>query len=229
MKNSNLDLLIIGHAIQDTIFDENSEPYISWGGIYNIARSFKHISENLHQSCLSYDIEPSVYGEALIKIDRASSSKEIVHVNLNKFHRKPKLKKAKWYHFSYLNETELPKDFDKLCGIKSADLCEGKKIKHIDIFDYIFLSEEEHDAEEMSKKILKTVFVSHSPNRICIWINGEKQYEFNLLDKLENINCLGVGDHFAASFIYSKLVYNNSDKDCIMYAAKNCHEYLLLK
>jgi len=229
MKNSNLDLLIIGHAIQDTVFDENLEPNVSWGGIYNIARSFKNISKNFHKQQLNYEIEPSVYGEALIKINRTTSSKEIIHVNLNKFYRKPVLKNAKWYHFSYLNEAEIPKGFNKLQGVKSADLCRGKKIKNTHIFDYIFLSEEEHDAKKMSTKINKTIFISHSPSKICMWKNGKKKYEFNISDKLNNINCLGAGDHFAASFIYSKLEYNNDDKDCIIYAAKSCFEYLLLK
>ena len=222
MKNFSYDLLILGHAIEDKIFVENFEPITKWGGVYNVARSFTSLNK---ENLFKLKIEPYIYGEALIRIDKKNSLKEVITVNLNKVNKKPNLEDARWFHFCYANEAEIP-NLTNYNAIKSADLCAGKELKSIDIFDYIFLSDEEHDARKMSKEIKNTKFISHSPEKICIWKNSKKQHEIVIKNLIKNVNCLGVGDNFAASFIFKKL-NNCTDESAINFAKKECEKFLL--
>lgn len=226
MKNFEIDLSIIGHAVKDQIFDGICEPNEKWGGIYNVSRCLSLMNKKFDTK-ISHDIQPSSYGEALIKIDRNSSSKEIIEVNLNKTTRIPSIKKSNWYHFCYLNEIKLSKKFFELDGIKSADLCKGKEINNINQFDYIFLSSEEHDARKYSYKNKNIKFISHDPEKIEIFQGGEKIDGLNLSKPIENINCLGVGDFFAGSFIYKKLCQNVNDSEAIIFASEECRKFLL--
>lgn len=224
MISSEPDLLIVGHAVEDWIFVDDKEPRQQFGGIYNVARSFKSVARDFAPKV---QIEPCAYGHAYIKIDRKNGTKS-VHASLNDKLREPTLVKAKWSHYCYLNELTNLLILNKT-GILSADLCAGKTASRCNYFDYIFLSSDEHDASLESRITKSPVFISHSPQQVEIWQNGEKLWQSEPIEEIKPAFILGVGDHFASSFIAAKLFNDKKDGDAAIFAIEKCREYLLFK
>ncbi len=233
-KNSNTqepesDLLLVGHAVEDWIFEDGKEPVQKWGGIFNVARSFKAI-DGLREGRkeLIIKIEPSAYGHAFIKIDRTHASKDVT-ASLNNRLREPRISPSKWTHYCYLNELKNFRSPKKGHGLLSADLCEGMELYETsgEEFDYIFLSRDEHNPEELSRYNNRTIFISHSPQKVEMWNHGKIRWKYDSIEQLENVSVLGVGDHFASSFIYAKLFFKKYDEAAIRFAIQSCREYLL--
>lgn len=219
-----LDLLLVGHAVEDWVFIDDKEPRQIWGGIFNVARSFKSIARGFAPKV---KIEPSAYGHAFIKIDRQNATKDVC-ASLNDRLREPTLVPSKWTHYCYLNALGLKTDWLK-GGVLSADLCEGRDCPRswYESFDYIFLSEEEWSPYSISRDNDKTIFISHSPEIVKLWNNSRILWESPPIAKVEKCNVLGVGDHFSAAFIFAKLYLHNHDEAAATFAIQNCREYLL--
>lgn len=223
-----IDLLLIGHAVEDWIFEDDKEPRQQFGGIYNVARSFKKVTTGYWgYPPPKIAIEPSAYGHAFVKIDRQNATKDVC-ASLNDKSRKPTLHSSEWTHYCYLNQLE---NFDILAqkvGIVSADLCKGWANRfHYKYFDYIFLSSDEHDPESQSKGVEDVIFIAHSPERVEIWENGQKLWQSKPIEQIKDTCVLGVGDHFAASFIVDKLYNGAKDEDAANFAIARCRDYLL--
>lgn len=229
MNNSEqLDLLLIGHAVEDWIFDGTNEPYQKWGGIYNCGRSFNKVTTGYWgYPPPKINIEPCAYGHAFVKINRQNATKD-VEASLNDRSRKPTIVNSKWTHYCYLNQLE---NFDIIAqkvGIISADLCKGWANRfHYKYFDYIFLSSDEHDPESQSKGVEDVIFISHSPEKVEIWESGKKLWQSEPIEQIKEGMILGIGDHFASSFIVDKLYNHTEDKDAVNFAIARCRDYLL--
>lgn len=225
-KNSKLDLLIVGHAIEDTVFKKYQQPQTSWGGIYNVVNQYSGLAFN--RTDTEWAVEPAAFGRAHIIIDKDNSSKDVT-AELNLKSRTPKYRDAYWTHLMYSNELDFNMwgDIEKQEGIKSTDLCAGKSPKRLDIFDYVFLSDDEHNPIILSAFYSKTVFIAHNPDSVSIFKGGEKLFEYQTENKLVKVNPLGAGDAFAASFIFYQLHIDSLDNDAVKFAMKKTREYLL--
>lgn len=228
MQEPEIDLLLIGHAVEDWIFDGTNEPYQKWGGIYNTNRSWKNIASNHGVYASKVHLEPSSYGHAFIKINRQNGTKD-VSASLNDKERDYCPRPSRWTHYSYVNEMDNLYIDSINGGILSADACAGKILTRSAYFKYIFLSSDEHDPYQESSCSFSdsTIFVAHCPSKVELWNNGKLLWESKPIEKLENINCLGVGDNFAAAFIFAKLYLHNHDEAAATFAIQNCREYLL--
>lgn len=226
---SDLDLLLVGHAVEDWIFEDGKEPRQQWGGVYNCSRSFLKVATGYWGYPPSkIGVEPSAYGHAFVKIDRQNATKD-VSASLNDRLREPSFRKAKWNHYCYLNEINPLLMPENQVGIYSADLCKGKGLKNAQYFDYIFLSKDEHDpcSESYACGSDRSTFIAHSPERVEIWKNGQKLWQSEPIEQIKDTCVLGVGDHFASSFIFEKLYGEGSDENAANFAIARCREYLL--
>lgn len=234
MKNDSeqLDLLLVGHAVEDWIFEDGKEPRQQFGGIYNVNRSWNTIVKNRLGCRSKVRVEPSAYGHAFIKVDRENATKD-VSANLNDRLREPTLVPSKWTHYCYLNELENLRFDPDNRGILSADVCAGKMLKGAYNFNYIFLSEDEHDPYKESiccsygEGGNRTIFISHSPNMVRLWNSGKILWESKPIKQLKGVSVLGCGDNFAASFIFAKLYLHSHDEEAANFAIARCGEYLL--
>jgi len=221
-----LDILLVGHAVEDWIFEDDKEPRLSWGGVYNCARSFNKVATGYWgYPPPKIGIEPCSYGHAFIKIDRKNATKD-VSASLNDRHRQYKQFSSKWTHFSYFNEMHF---FNILKGegILSADLCEGRNPEDLNIFDYVFCSIDEFNPTFLSTKNQEPIIIAHSPEVVEIWKGGKKLWQSQPIERIEEGVILGIGDHFASSFIVDKLYNDVEDEDAVNFAIVRCRDYLL--
>jgi len=155
---------------------------------------------------------------------------------------------SKWKHFMYIDKMynlaeEQLKKLSKSARI-SVDFCLGnhsdKEISRLKSIlqhvDYAFISE--HEACSLTKEkserimaldlgsITKGVCILHTP-KASYTSNGEtlSVIETDYI-KEENLNVLGAGDVFSASFINEKLKDKKTDQ-CIQFAHENTRKYLL--
>jgi hypothetical protein len=209
MKNSELDLVIAGNAYSDLIFEVDKEPRQSWGGIYNVARSFKDLAPRKR-----VEVYPSVFGVSTILVDRVNATKD-VNTSPNVAVHNVKLPPAKWTHIAYANA--LP-DYSFQNDIKipsetiiSFDLCKGKDFYYPYKVDYIFASTDEHNVGVLSYRFPYTKIIAHNSSGAAIYKDTIKKCSYNVA-KRKNINILGAGDFFAAAFINNRLDGLNDDK-----------------
>jgi hypothetical protein len=217
-----LDLLIVGHSVKDTIYDpvfQNS--YTQWGGIHNVQRAFSHLSKGK----LTSKCEPAAVGEATIFIDRENSSKE-VHAEINKISRDPKIAPAKWMHICYQNKLPRLKAYENYSGIVSVDWCKGAYGILPHGAKYVFLSSDEFQVSKEAYCQHGATFIGHSPTEVELWSAESLDVKCFPVKPLDNINPLGAGDNFAASFIYSKLS-GATDEQAIEFAIANTQKWLL--
>lgn len=222
------DLLLIGHAVEDWIFEDDREPRQQFGGIYNVARGFKkNTSEHFKPVNPKISIEPCSYGHAFIKIDRKNATKD-VSASLNDRHRQYKQFSSKWTHFSYFNEMHFFNILKKE-GILSADLCEGHEPASLNIFDYVFCSIDEFNPTFLSAENRVPIIIAHSPEVVQIWNGGEKLWQSKPIREMKNICILGAGDFFASSFIFGKMYVEYSDSESCEFAIKKTNNFLINK
>lgn len=216
-----MDLIIAGNITKDITFDiyNNFKKDIILGGIVNFWCQFQYINKNSY----TVDLIPLSYGESIILIDKKLCNRynrsELNIIN----NLKQNIKKTKWLHMMYINELdEFNENFLKNINSKilSCDICGGTKNKYFDIklikyFDFIFLSEDDLDSNisiDNLKENIKGFLIIHENRsyKIIGNINNNINIDLNLDEEkiLENINVLGAGDYFSASFVYFLL-----DKD----------------
>jgi hypothetical protein len=214
-KNFKYDVLLLGHAVSDFIIDEKKIK-IQLGGIYNLYRIFKKYKFNVKA-------ETCKFGHAFIKIDR-KNCKKIVKAKINEIAISPKIHDCRWMHIAYANELDeeyIPIHKDT---IYSVDLCKGNKANFSRDPNYIFLSIDEHRAEDFKKNKNSTI-IGHSEKEVFIFKQNKMLFRKNI-DKLQNINVLGAGDALASYFIVSKL-NGQTDIDSLIFSLKNVKKFLL--
>ena len=226
------DIQLIGHAVEDTIFDGTNEPFKRWGGIYNCVRAFEYLHNKYHlyDPKFSIKVEPIAYGDAFIRIDRKNSTKE-VHANLNKINRRYNFHNAEWTHIAYADAgyhdiIKIPDDYK---GTVSIDLIKGNpcRIDVVGKIDYVFFSLDENpEPEEFSKRIPDAKFIGHEPGQIMIWQNG-KRLEATFDKILEGVSVLGAGDFLASSFINCLMRTGTSNRLALHCAQKQTQDWLL--
>ncbi len=124
----------------------------------------------------------------------------------------------------YINELpDLSFIYDIKKGIISADLCKGKPIENKTVLqhiDYLFISDEDvfMNIKELGKLIKGWVIMHHKGGSVCT--NGNKTIETKV-STIENVNVLGVGDMFAASFMNE---YLNSGSKKLKDIVVNSHK-----
>jgi hypothetical protein len=196
MKKINL----YGHLIVDKIFS-NDEYMETLGGIANVWESLLKIDKKL-----SVSIKPCSIGEAIIVVN-TDTNERVGKAILNKKLSTVKVSSADWHHIAYINQIKDTSFINDIKGgIISADITkENPKncTSHLGFLDFLFISKEDlfDNIIEISKKT-KGWVIAHDPTG-SIYSNGGKIYEYEIPNDLilSNINILGAGDSFAASFI----------------------------
>ena len=218
MSDSKKTLLVVGHSILDTIYDPRlEEPITRFGGIHNVARSFRKISLD------NVIVEPVSFGEAKIVINREDSDKDVC-AHLNKFTRMPSIKGVDWMHIAYQNELNwLPPENFK--GIISTDWCKGNPKPLPKNANYAFVSSDEFSPIAESIWNPDVVFIAHRPEKVEMWQSGLMLNRFNI-QPLDHLYVLGAGDHFAACFIALKL-NGGSNREAVEFAIQNTRQWLL--
>jgi len=215
---SDFDVLLIGNAVEDWIFDGEKEPIQRWGGIYNVKRA---LNKN---GVFNIAVEPTDFGKAYIKIDRDNSSKW-VYADLNLASKNPEIKQAKWTHIAYANSISWHPYFPDKNTIVSVDLCSKTDIYSCgDEIDYVFCSAEEYSGPSIYCG-KNTKVIEHSPKRIDIWQNKTNLFSLKV-EPLSGLAVLGAGDYFAATFISRKL-RGCEDYDAVKMADESTREWLL--
>lgn len=215
-----MDLIISGNITKDLTFDiyNNFSENITLGGITNFWYHFQSINNKY-----VVRLNPLSYGESVILIDKKTCNRyNKSQLNIIKNIKNPALS-SKWYHMMYINQlSEFNENFLKNINSKiiSADLCGGVENKLFDVnllkyIDFLFCSKEDIDSDIKINNIrnyIKGYIILHENNYYKIISNVNKNIEIDLElskeKKLKNINVLGAGDYFAASFVFFML-----DKD----------------
>tara|TARA_B110000483_G_C18145193_1_gene523123 strand:- start:2 stop:727 length:726 start_codon:yes stop_codon:yes gene_type:complete len=209
-----MDLIISGNITKDTLYHiyDNFFKEIKIGGIMNAWSHFQYINKRGY----TIDLQPLSYGESIILIDKKYCER-YNRSELNIIHNIPnKIVKTKWYHLMYINQlTEYNEQFLKNINSKilSCDICGGVDNLFFDIallkfFDFVFLSEDdiygEITLDDIKEKVKGYLIIHSSKN--CKILNNKMEnpieLKVNINKILSNINVLGAGDYFAASFIY---------------------------
>ena len=210
------DVSIYGHLVFDTICGD--EVYSDIGGIANVWKALTKINPNLDISLC-----PLVIGNSTITIDKTRATREAcsyLNQNTVNYHLIP----SKISHIAYLNELENIDLIQDLSGFVTADICAGKKLNKslYPYIDLIFVSLEDLALlEDIS--LFEGEVVIHSP--IICKLKSGKISALMPHEVLTDVNVLGAGDYFAASFINAKLM-NLSNEDCMKIAQLNTTSYL---
>ena len=200
------DIALYGHLTHDRILNKFKQS-ATVGSIGNVWKTLKTINPNLR-----IDLQPTEIGEALIYINESISERTSV-ANLSLYNNpSPVINQTKFSHILYLNElqnTSFIKDLNST--YISADMCAGKQLVDLSILkniDFLFISDEDmyYDIEDLRSLVKKSVIIHCPSGSICY---NKQDTITSTVDVIENINVLGAGDMFAASFINSFL--NTSD------------------
>ena len=195
-----MDVSLYGHLTYDRIF-EDFRKYTSIGSIGNVWNFLLRINPKL-----KVNIEPTAIGEALVLVNKDKVERTSV-AQLNLKTKKPNIIDSKWSHIMYINELDDLSFIKDIKGIVSADICKGKELENKNILkdiDYLFISDEDifTDIKELGKLTKGWVILHHKTGSICT--DGDKLFETKV-SVIENVNVLGAGDMFAASFINEQL------------------------
>ena len=230
IKLFNTDIVITGNITKDTIFDidNNLKKNINLGGIMNFWAQFQKLNKNNY----SVELTPLCYGESVILVDKKMCER-YNRSELNILEIEGSLKKSNWYHMMYINQLKCyNEDYIKnnKSMVLSCDICGGTPNKYFDVrllkyFDFIFLSSEDIDnnikIEDIQNNI-KGYIILHENKYYKIIGNSKSNININIeLDSnkiLNNINVLGAGDFFAASFVFFMMDKNINDIECIKNA-----------
>ena len=194
------DITLYGHLFTDTIYDGQSET-MALGGIANCWKALNSINSNL-----SVGLSPTALSEANIYIDRKHCKRSsIASFNMEVF--EPRIKESKISHILYLNELPNVDFIPVLTGIISADTCKGAVIQNpnlLQCIDYLFVADEDGQDIEFLRKNVKGHVILHSSEGSSI-LRKATEYKFVVPDEwiVPNVNVLGAGDFFAASFLYA--------------------------
>lgn len=215
------DVAIYGHITVDRILTGFSESK-TIGAMGNVWGALV-----LTDDSISIDIKPTAIGQAIILVDKNKTSR-LGRGELNITTRENvSPSKSKWHHIMYLNQLEdvsFIKNIDS--GIISADMTAGKILNRdfLKYIDYLFISGEDlfDDVDVIAKEVRGWVILHYPEGSYST--NGNKS--FTISNKIvENIDVLGAGDFFAASFI-SKNLHTKDVKQCVNYAHSNTTKLL---
>ena len=131
--------------------------------------------------------------------------------NFNQTFKEPSINDSNWHHIAYLNQLPDTSFLKKInSGIVSADVSKESPetiLSILDDIDFLFISKEDlfMDIHELSK-LTKGWVISHDPKGSTS-SDGNEVFDYVIPEsyKLKNIDVLGAGDMFAASFINNKL------------------------
>ena len=216
------DLSVYGHLTVDRIFEDFQE-HRTLGAIGNFWEACLLTNHNLF-----INIQPTSIGEAIIYVNKESCTRQGRGVLNLKTRSINNTESSKWNHIMYLNKIEDPSFISKLGGIISADLTSGNmnNLQFLGNIDYLFVSDEDMfmDLQELATMV-KGWVILHSPHgSFCH--NGEESFK-TTTEVVDNLNVLGAGDFFAASFISHMLRTNEKIKECVSFAHKNTTKILL--
>ena len=212
-----MDISLYGHLTFDRIFEDFKE-YNSIGSIGNVWNFLLKINPKL-----KVNIQPTAIGEALVLVNKNKTERTSVG-QLNIKTKKPIIVDSKWNHVMYINELpDLSFIYDIKKGIISADLCKGEPIENktvLQYIDYLFISDEDifMDIIELGKLVKGWVIMHHNGGSVCT--DGSDTIETKV-SIIENVNVLGTGDMFAASFMNE---YLNSGSKKLKDIVVNSHK-----
>jgi hypothetical protein len=194
------DITLYGHLFNDTIYDGQLET-MALGGIANCWKALNSIDSNL-----SVGLSPTALCESNIYIERKHNKRNsISSFNTEVFDIK--IKESKISHIMYINELPNVDFIHNLDGIISADTCKGTEIKNpnvLEFIDYLFVADEDGQDIDFLRKNIKGHVILHSPNGSRV-LRKATDNKFDVPEKwiLKDVNVLGAGDFFAASFLYA--------------------------
>ena len=178
---------------------------------------------------LFINVQPMSIGEAIISVNKRTATRQGRGVLNLKTRKIIAPSPSVWNHVMYINQLE---DVSFIKDITdstiSADITSGdiKNMEYFKYLDFLFISDEEMfmDIEELAKIVKGWVILHYPSGSICH--NGTEYFK-TTTKVVDNLNVLGAGDFFAASFITSML--NNSDdiKKCIEASHNNTKKLLL--
>ena len=217
------ELSVYGHLTIDRIF-EGFDEHRTLGAIGNFWEACL-----LTNPSIFINLQPTSIGEAIISVDKESCTRQGRGVLNLKTRTVKNVLPSKWNHIMYLNQMKNCDFINQLDGsIISADLTSGPmlNLQFLKNLDYLFISDEDifMSLDELAL-LVKGWVILHSPHgSICH--NGTESFETKT-KIIENLNVLGAGDFFAASFI-SEMLRNNSEmKESVDFAHKNTTKILL--
>jgi hypothetical protein len=193
---------IYGHLIIDKIFNQNFECTESIGGIANVWEGLNRLKNDLQ-----IEINPTSIGEAIV-ITNTENNTRVGKAILNK--KTTDVQNASvsdWHHVAYINQIPNLDFLENIkSGIISADITKENPnncLRYLHMIDFLFISKEDlfDDILSIGKKT-KGWVIAHDP-RGSFYTNGDLYYEYLIPENLiiRNVNVLGAGDFFAASFI----------------------------
>mgnify|MGYP001357215063 CR=1 FL=1 len=222
MGQKHADVAAYGHLTHDTIF-EGFEEKTTLGALVNFWAGIVKTGEDINIRLI-----PSSIGKAVILVDKPSATR-VGRGHLNIKTRKIQAAHADWHHVMYLNQLQDLEFLEQIeTGAISADITSGTPPADsvLSKLDFLFISDEDlfEPVEQLARKVKGWVIMHHAAGGYCS--NGDDSFELKT-EKIQNINVLGAGDIFAASFISKKLKTDSSIEECVKYAHKQTTKFLL--
>ena len=192
------DLCLYGHLTVDRIYNGFHES-ASLGAMANVWHALTIINP-----LMKVKLCPLAIGEAIILINRHTSER-IGRANLNALETTAKIEQASWHHVMYLNALSDASFISSIeSGIISADITAGNCdsiLPFLHSIDFLFISDEDlfMDLRELASLVRGKVILHSASGSIVAGDHGD-----DLTTKtasIKNLNVLGAGDIFAASFI----------------------------
>jgi len=218
------DLALYGHLTVDHIFHDFEES-VTLGAMANVWNALVNLDCDL-----SIKLNPVALGTAMILVNKEKGFR-VGKGNLNLKTVNPSISKAKWHHIMYLNQLRDASFIDEIeDGIISVDLSSGAMDieRYLSKIDYLFISDEDlfMDIDELGSKV-KGYAILHYPTGSYV-TDGKESFECKT-PLIEDINVLGAGDMFAASFMSRCLTSQTSLKKVIEYSHSTTTKLLLEK
>ena len=222
MSSERVDVAAYGHITYDTIYEDFEEKNTLgalanfWSGIIN------------GEDDVSVRLVPCAIGKAIILVDKSTAIR-VGRGNLNIKKNEAKPIPSKWHHIMYLNQLPETDFIEKIKeGFISADITSGPppSFDLLSKLDYLFISDEDlfMPVEELALLVKGWVIMHHAAGSFCS--NGKESFEIQT-DIIQNINVLGAGDMFAASFISKKINTDLGVEDCVKHAHNQTTKLLL--
>jgi len=203
------DLCLYGHLTIDRIFTDLNES-VTLGALANVWDALTKIDPTI-----KVKLNPISLGEAIILVDHKNSYR-IGRGNLNIKEKKPSSVASKWHHIMYLNQLNELEFIDEIkSGVISADISTSQNFDKIYPFlnkiDFLFISDEDLivDIKELSEKVKGRVILHYPAGST---VTDGKEVLKTETEVVSNVNVLGAGDIFAASFISSYIKTNDLKK-----------------
>jgi len=230
VKEYKMKVALIGSETEDTIYIIDSlkngnshhiqKYYTQGGGINNLDRFMIR----------NYKLYPTLYScgcsDVIVVVDKQSSERTIFidkdYSREDKLEYWNKIQNYAWCHIAYIDNmknltVDHMKRLRKHNGMISVDFClteytksEAERVyKILEYIDVIFISGDNLNAFRRSGidlslyKLKNQVGITHH-NGCIVYVDEDNSYSYEY-NPLPNLNTLGAGDYFAASFICQSL------------------------